>query len=119
MPLVANHDYFASLPAHLGDFNMHLGHQRTGGVEHAQTARLSVASNRLRHAMRAENQRRACRHFVEILDEHCALLAQIVDHEFVVDDFVPYINGRAVQRYGAFDDFDGAVYTGAKTTGIG
>jgi hypothetical protein len=30
-----------------------------------------------------------------------------------------HINRRAVQRNGTFDDFDGAVYTGAKTAGIG
>jgi len=33
MPLVADHDDFALLGTHLGNFDVHLGHQRAGGVE--------------------------------------------------------------------------------------
>jgi hypothetical protein len=35
---VADHDDLAALFAHAGDFEMHLGDQRAGGVEDAQAA---------------------------------------------------------------------------------
>ena len=98
---------------------MHFGHQRTGGVEHAQAARFGIAAHGLRHAMRAENQRCAGRHLVEVFDKHRAFFAQIIDHKFIVNDFMPHINRRAMQCDGALNDFDGAINTGTETTGIG
>ena len=42
MALVADHHDVEAFLAHLRDFDMHLGHERTGGVEHAQAARLRL-----------------------------------------------------------------------------
>ena len=46
--------------------------------------------------MRAENRHGALRHFIELLDEARAFLAQIVDHVTIVDNLVSYVHGRAV-----------------------
>ena len=57
VPLVADHDDLAAFGAHLAHFHVDLGHQRTGGVEHGQTATRGVRAHFLRHAVRAEDDR--------------------------------------------------------------
>ena len=111
---MADHDDLAPAVVHLGHFDVHLGHQRTGGVEYLQLARLRLAPDRLRHAVRAEHHRGALRYFRQILDEHGALGAQIVHYIFVVHDFVTDVDRRAVKLQRALDDLDGAVYAGAE-----
>src|SRR5207248_10770768 len=54
MAAVADHDDLAALAQHLLDLAMHLGDQRTGGVEYPQAAALGFRLYRLRHAMRSE-----------------------------------------------------------------
>ena len=116
---VADHDDLAALLAHLGDLDVHLGHQRAGRVEHLQAARLGLAPHRLRHAVRAEDHGAAGGHLVQLLDEHRALGAQVVDHEPVVHDLVAHVDRRAELRERALDDRDGAVDAGAEAARIG
>jgi hypothetical protein len=52
---VADHDELAALLAHAGDFEVHLGDQRAGGVEDAQAAGLGFGAHRLGHAVGAED----------------------------------------------------------------
>ena len=78
-----------------------------------------LGAHRARHAMRAEHDRAAGRNVVELVDEHRALRAQVVDDEFVVDDFVANVDRRAELRQRLLDDRDGAVDAGAKAAGIG
>ena len=101
------------------DFHVHFRDQRTGRVEHAQMARGGFAAHGLRNAVRAEDHGRAVGHFVELVDEHRAALAQIVDDEAVVHDFVAHVDRRAERFERALDDLDRAVDAGAETAGIG
>ena len=73
----------------------------------------------LRNAVRAEDDRGAVRHLVEIVDEHRAQRAQPVDDETVVHDFVPHVDRRAEQLERPLDDVDRAVDTGAEAARIG
>ena len=49
----------------------------------------------LRHAVGGKHQRIAGRHVVQVLDEDRALVAQVVHHVGVVDDFVAHVDRRA------------------------
>ena len=61
----------------------------------------------------------AGRHLVELLDEHRALLAQVVDDELVVHDLVAHVDRRAVALERALDDVDRAFDAGAEAAGVG
>ena len=52
--------------------------------------------------------------FVEFINKNRALRTQAVDNKFIVDDFVPYINRRAMLFERKFDNFDGAINARAK-----
>ena len=119
MALMSDHDNFAPLRTQLGNLDVHLGHQRTGGIEHTQAARLGVLAHRLRNTMRAENHRITRRHLVEFFDKDRALGTQVIDHEFVMHHLVTHVNRRTVQRQGAFNDLDGAINAGTKAAGFG
>jgi hypothetical protein len=118
MPGVADHDDFLALPTHPQHFDMHLGHQRAGRVEHRQAARFGLAAHRLRHTVRAENQDAAGRHIGQILDEYRAFPAQIIHDEFIVHHLVAHIDRRTVQCQRALDDGNGTIHTGAETARI-
>ena len=100
-------------------FHVHLGDQRTGGVEDRESAARGLLLDGRRHAMRGENHRGAVRNLVELVDEHGAELAQPLDHVHVVHHFVPHVDRRAEHRDGAFDDVDGAIDPGAESSRIG
>ena len=119
MPRVADQEHLARFARIARDFHVHLGHQGTGGVEHIQQAALGFLLHHARHAVGAENHRGAVRHLVQFLDEHRADGAQAVHHVFVVDHFVPHIDGRAEQDDRPLDDVDGAVHAGAESARIG
>ena len=69
--------------------------------------------------MRAEDQRRACRHLAQIFHEHRALRFQVLDDELVVDDFVPHVDRGTVRTERALDDLDRAIDAGAESAGLG
>ena len=92
---MADQHHVAAGAALARDFQVHLGHQRTGRVEHLQPATRGLAAHRLRHAVRAEDDRRAVGHFVEFLDEDRAAVLELVDHVAVVHDFVAHVDRRA------------------------
>ena len=94
---------------------MHLGHQRTSGVEYEQIAPRRFLGHRARHAMGREDDRRTgIRHLIEFLDENGALGAQAIDHVAVVHDLVAHIDRRPVNRQRALHRFDGAHHPGAE-----
>ncbi len=99
-------------------FEVNFGHQRAGGVNHfqlARLARLGFLANRRRNAVGAENQHRAVRHFLDGLDKDGAAAAQLLHYIGIVDDFVMHVDGRAVSLQREFDDIDGAHYTRAES----
>jgi hypothetical protein len=103
-------------PRHL---HVHLGHQRTGGVEHLEPAPRRFLAHRLRHAVGAEDQRGAIGHLGQILDEDRPGSAQAIDHVTVVHDLVAHVDRRAEGFQRALDDGDGAIHAGAEAARIG
>ena len=119
MAFVADQHHIAAGAAMPHDFHVHFRHQRTGGVEYLEPALRRFAAHGLRDAVRAEDDGGAGRHFVEFLDENRAALAQVLDDETVVHDFVAHVDRRAQGFDRALDDLDGAIDAGAETSGIG
>ena len=60
--LVANHDELEAFFVKFGHFHMHFGDQRASGIKHGEAASCRFFFHRLRYAVGAEHQRRACRH---------------------------------------------------------
>jgi len=116
---VADHHDLAALRPHPLDLHMDLGHQRTGGVEHEQAARLRLAAHRLGHAVRGEDDRGARRHLLEPFDEHRTLGAQVGHHVRVVHDLVADVHRRAVHLQRPLDDLDRAIDAGAEAARLG
>ena len=69
--------------------------------------------------MRAEHDGAAAWDVFQLVDEHGSLGAQLIDDEFVVDDFVTNIDRCAELLERTLDDGDGAVDPGAEATRIG
>ncbi|KAG1089363.1 hypothetical protein G6F40_013323 [Rhizopus arrhizus] len=116
---VADQHHVTAGTAVAGDFEVDLGHQRTGGIEHLQATALGFLAHRLRNAMGAEDHRVVVRHFVQFLDEDRAALLQVVDHEAVVHHFMADVDGRAQRFDRALDDLDRTIDTGTETTRVG
>ncbi len=119
MTRVTDQDAFATLLAEATDFEVHFGDQRTGRVEHPQAALIRFAAHRLRHAVGAENNGCIIGHFAQLVHEHGAAFAQMIDHVPIVHHFVTHIDRRAEQIQRPLHDFDGAIHTGAETTRVG
>ena len=116
---MADQDHLAPFARVARHFHVHLGHERTGRVEHLQTAPPRLVLHRARDAVRAENHRRVVRHFVQLFDEHRAEAAQPLDDVAVVHDLVTHVDRRAEQLERALDDVDRAIDAGAETARIG
>ncbi len=116
---MTDHDDFAALSAHLGDFDMHLGNEWAGRIENTQAARFGITTHALRYAMRRENQRTAGGYIVEFFDEYGTFVTQVFDDELVMHDFVAHVDRRAVDFECALDDGDGALDASAEATWVG
>jgi hypothetical protein len=100
-------------------FQMHLGDQRTGGIEHGEPAPLCLHLHGIGHAMRGEDHRGPVGHLVQFLDKTRAQRAQALDHVAVVHHLVANVDGCPEQLDGALDDVDGAIHAGAEAARIG
>jgi hypothetical protein len=116
---VADHHDLAPVLAHLGDLDVHLGHQRAGRVEHGEAAARRLGLHRLRDAVRREHDGRAARHSVEFVDEHRALALQVLDDGPVVHDLVAHVDRRTVLSERLLDDRDRAIDAGTESAGVG
>jgi hypothetical protein len=58
------------------------------------------------------------RHLIQLIDEHGATGAQILDHMAVMHNFVAHINRRAKFDQRAFHDVDRALHPGAEPAGL-
>ena len=114
MASMPNHHDLKALFAHFQDFDMNLGDQRASGIEYLEATALRLPAYGLRHAMRAEDQRRTRRNKCEILDEYRPLGSQVFDHILVVHNLVTHVDRCAVQFDGALNDADGALDARAK-----
>ena len=101
------------------DLAVDLGDQRAGGVGEQQPAAPRLGRHRLGHAVRREHHQPVLGHLVQLLDEHRAQAAQLVDHVAVVDDLVADIDRRAVLAQGLLDHVDRALDPGAETARAG
>ena len=101
------------------DFHMHLGDQRAGGIEHFQVALPGFLLHAHRHPVGAEDHRGVIRDLVELLDEDRALAAQVFDHEAVVHDLMPDVDGRTEQFQRALDDLDRTIDAGTESAWVG
>ena len=107
--LVADQHDRVALGGELLRLDVHLGHERAGGVDRLQPARLGVRVHRRRDAVRGEDHGLALGHLGLLLDEDRAALAQLLDDVLVVDDLLAHVDGRAVQLERALDRLDGTV----------
>ena len=98
---------------------VHLGDQRTGGVDHRQLPLGGQLLDPLGDPVGGEDGHRAGGDLVQFVDEHGAAGAQILHHVAVVHDFVTDIDRRAVFLQRPLDDFDRPLDTGTKTARLG
>ncbi len=115
MVLVADQHDAEAVAGEPHGFQVHLGDQRTGGVDDIQSALLRLPADRRRHAVGAENGPRPSGHFVQLLDEDRAGFAQFVHHVFVMNDFLADVDRRPVEIERDLDHVDGPDHAGAKT----
>src|SRR5665647_2313704 len=83
MTAVTNHDDLAIRSAHFGDFDMHFRYQRTGGIQHAQAARISLSAHIFGYAMGAKNHSIPGWNLLEFFNKHCALAFELIHHKFI------------------------------------
>ena len=93
---------------------VHLGHQRARGVDHAQPAALGFITHRGRDAVRAENDRRIVRHFVELVDEDRALRPERLDDVGIVHDLLAHVDRRPADVQRELHDVDRALHARAE-----
>src|SRR3546814_4948703 len=74
---------------------MDLRHQRAGGVDIVEPARLRFCRHRLWYPVGAEHHRHVVGDLIERFDENRALCLQRIHDIAIVDDLVPDIDGRA------------------------
>ena len=87
-------------------FEVDLGDQRAGRVDHLEAALVGEVAVRGRDAVRREDQRAAGRHLVQALHEDGATVAQVGHDLVVVDDLVLDVDRRSVDLEHALDDLD-------------
>jgi hypothetical protein len=119
MTPVTDKDGFDPLAAIAADFHVYLGDQRAGGVKYLEPATFSFALYRPGDAMGAEDHVIVIGNLVEFIDEYRPLLLEIIDHVAIMHDFMTDVDRGAKEPYSTFDDFNGAIYPGAKTAWIG
>ncbi|VVT28519.1 hypothetical protein MARINON1_40168 [Marinobacter salarius] len=118
MTMVANEDAFTPIATVLHHFEVNLGYQRTGCVEHLQPPTRGFILHRLGHTMGTEDHQLVVRHLFQLIHKDSAAVAQIVHHKFVMHHFMAHVNGRTKDIQGTVHYFDSAVDTGTETTRI-
>ena len=88
---------------------VHLRHERAGRVDRLQTAIGCRGHDRRRHSVRAEDDVRARRHLVDLVDEDRAGRFELGHHVDVVDDLLAHVDGRAEALERLLDRDDRAV----------
>ena len=107
------HDRVA-LAGELQRLAVDLGDERARRVDRLQPARQRVGVHGGRHAVGREDGHRALGdRVVELLDEHGAAVAELLDDVLVVHDLLAHVDRRAVQLERALDRLHGPVDAGA------
>ena len=119
MACVANEHRIPACLTVPDDLHMNLGYQGTGGIEYFQATIRPRFPHRLGNSMRAENHGGVIRHLVQFIHENSPGAGEVIDNKPVVNYFMTDIDRRTKQFKRPFDNFDGPVYTGAKSPRIG
>ena len=108
-------DFAAALEMDRG-LAVHLGDQRTGGVQREEIAGAGVGGNRFRNPVGGKHHRRVgiVGDFGQFLDENRALGAQAVHDIFVMDDLVADIDRGAIDGERPFHGVDRPHHAGAE-----
>jgi len=80
--------------------------QGTGRVDLNQLSPRRLATNFRRHAVRAEYDRGAMRHFIDRVDELHAAIDEPADYVAVMHDLMEYVNRRALHAQHLVDAID-------------
>ena len=102
----------------LARLQVHLGHQRAGGVDDLQLPILRLPHHRVGHAVGREHRHRTGRHVVQAVNEHRAAAAQVGHHVAVVHDLVEHVHRGAMQLQGTFNDVHRPHHTGTEAAGL-
>ena len=116
---VADQDHAAVLARVALDFEMHLGDQRAGGVDDAESPGARALPFAGRDAVRAEDHALALGHFAEVFDEDRAFLLERLEHEAVVHDLMAHVERTAVSAQRTAHGLDRTVDAGAKAARLG
>jgi len=115
---VADEHHVQSGAREARDFQVHLGDQRAGGIEHPQLAAFGFVAH-------ARDTPWALKITMALSGTSCNSSTNTAPmprrrshHVPVVHNFVAHVHRRAVDFQGALHDLDGAVNAGTETTGI-
>ncbi len=104
---VSNQHQRVTLLGELDGFDVDLGHQRAGRIDHLEAALLGALPDRRGDTVRGVDHARPLGHLVQFVDEDCALLGQVGDDVAVVDDLLANVDRCAKGLEGDPDDIDG------------
>ena len=93
---MTNQNNGALFAGKLQGFEVHLGHQRTGGVNDLQLAGLGFVADRRWNAVGAENQHRAMGNFLNGFHKNRAAPAQLLYDIRVMDNLMVHVDRRAI-----------------------
>jgi hypothetical protein len=100
----------------LAGLDMHLGDERTSGVDRVQRALCRVGVNRGRDAVRREHDGLTLRDLGLLVDEDRAALLEVFHDMLVVHDLLAHVDGRPVQVECLLHRLHGAVDARAVST---
>ena len=96
---------------------MHLKHQRAACIQHLQSTFFGIGINFFGDSMSRKNHHGTGRDLVQFIDKDDAFRLERIDHKLVVHNLVSHVNRGTEFFDGALHHMNGAVYTGAKSSG--
>lgn len=115
--LVADEQDPVALVGESSGLVVHLGHQRTGGVDGAQVTRRRLLVHGRCHSVGAEDHDGTLGDLVSLLDEDGPTALEPRDHMTVVNDLAPNVDRGTVELEGLLDGDHRALDPGAESTG--
>src|SRR5205809_612833 len=95
---------------------VHLGDERTSGVNYFQLAGLGFVADRRRNAVGAKNEHRTMGNFLDGFDKNRTAPAQLLHNIRVMDNLVVHVDRRAISFQRQLDDIDSAHNARAETS---
>ena len=110
---VADEEDRVAEPCEVPCLGVHLGDERTGGVDRAEPAEARAVAHRRRDAVRREDDVAPPRHLPDVVDEHGSAPLEVADDVRVVDDLLADVDRRPVQLEGPLHGLDCPLDAGA------